>query len=76
MVAMKVKGARSYVIQYGAMGSGGTLPATWTATPAIKSKPATKINGLTPGTTYAFQVRALGHEGYTDWSHSVTRMVI
>src|SRR5690348_13749168 len=46
-----VKGARSYVIQFGGMGPGGTPPTTWSTTPAIKSKPPTKINGLTPGTT-------------------------
>ena len=34
------------------------------------------INGLTPGTTYLFQVRALGRSGYTDWSDSATRMSI
>jgi len=71
-----VKGARSYVIQYGPLGPGGTPPTTWASTPAVKSRPASLITGLTPGTTYAFQVRALGPEGYTDWSPSVTRMVI
>ena len=48
-------------------------PAAWTSTPAIKSRPATKITRLTPGTMYAFQVRALGHEGYTDWSRRSER---
>ena len=71
-----IKGARSYVIQYGPTGSGGTPPVTWLSTPAIKAQPATKINGLTPGTMYAFQVRALGPDGYTDWSPSITRIVI
>jgi hypothetical protein len=32
------------------------------------------VNGLTPGTTYAFQVRVRGPLGYTDWSDSVTFM--
>ena len=35
-------------------------------------RPSTTIAGLTPGTTYAFQVRALTKNGYTDWSDSVT----
>ena len=35
---------------------------------------AITVTGLTPGTTYAFQMRALGRLGYTDWSDSVTRM--
>ena len=34
------------------------------------------LNGLTPGTTYAVQIRAYGTLGYTEWSDSVTRMVI
>jgi hypothetical protein len=71
-----IKGARSYVIQYGPTGSGGTPPVTWLSTPAIKAQPATKIKGLTPGTMYAFQVRALGPDGYTDWSPSITGIVI
>jgi len=33
------------------------------------------INNLTPGTTYAFQVRAVGGStGYTDWSDPVAHM--
>jgi len=32
------------------------------------------VDGLTPGATYAFQVRARGRLGFTDWSDSVTRM--
>jgi hypothetical protein len=34
------------------------------------------IGGLTPGTTYAIQVRAYGQLGYTEYSDSATRMVI
>jgi len=71
-----VRGARSYVIEYGATGNGGAPPTTWMSTPAVKAKPATKISGLTVGVMYAFQVRALGPEGYTDWSPSVTRIII
>ena len=71
-----VRGARSYFIQYGAIPPGGTAPIIWSTTPAVKSVPATKINGLTPATTYAFQVRALGPDGYTDWSPSITRTII
>ncbi len=32
------------------------------------------ISNLTPGTTYTFQVRALGRLGYTNWSDPVSRM--
>jgi hypothetical protein len=41
-----------------------------------KAKTAVAINGLTPGTTYAIQVRAYGQLGYTEYSDSATRMVI
>ena len=40
------------------------------------TKAAAPINGLTPGTMYAIQVRAYGKLGYTDWSDSATRMCI
>jgi hypothetical protein len=71
-----VRGARSYLVQYGLMGPDGAPPASWSSTPAIKAKPATRIDGLQPGKMYAFQVRALGPDGYTDWSPSLTRIVI
>ena len=33
------------------------------------------IGNLTPGTTYSFQIRALGRLGYTNYSDAVNRMV-
>ena len=66
--------AHSYDVRYSALVNG--TPAAWiTVTVTVAKKPIT-INGLTPGTTYAFQVRALGGAGYTDWSDSATRMSI
>jgi hypothetical protein len=35
-------------------------------------RPSTTIAGLTAGTTYALQVRALTKNGYSDWSDVVT----
>ena len=33
------------------------------------------VNGLTPGTNYTFQVRAIGGStGYSDWSDPVSHM--
>lgn len=50
---------------------------TWTARTLTKARPAVRISDLTPGTIYAFQVRALGKDGnYTGWSNSVTRRCI
>ncbi len=51
-------------------------PAAWIIVTATKAQSPVAFNNLTPGTTYAFQVRALGKAGYTDWSDSVTRMCI
>jgi hypothetical protein len=65
--------AVSYVAQYAAMGSDGK-PGSWTELAPVTVIRSITINGLTPGTTYAFQVRALGRAGYTNWSDSVTRI--
>jgi hypothetical protein len=70
-----VLAALSYDLRFGAVPPGATAPATWTDQ-VVTSTKAFTISGLTPGTVYAFQVRALGRLGYTDWCDSVTRMCI
>jgi hypothetical protein len=50
------------------------MPATWTEQAITSVKSATTVSHLTPGTVYAFQVKALTKSGYTDWSDSVTMM--
>jgi len=42
--------------------------------PAVR--PPVLISGLTPGTTYVFQARAVTKTGYSDWSESVTRIAV
>ena len=64
----KVPKALSYDVHYGVVVNGAP-PATWTIVTIPGSKKWT-ITDLTPGTNYAFQVRALGRLGYTDWSAS------
>jgi hypothetical protein len=54
----------------------GVPPGNGTIVTATVAKTPIPINGLTPGTIYALQVRALGKLGYTDWSDSATRMVV
>ena len=61
--------ARSYEIRYATV-TGGTV-ASWVIQAATTVRPAIPINGLTPGATYTFQVRALGRLGFTDWSDSI-----
>ena len=77
LVSIKpVRKAKSYELRCGAVGAGGAVPAAWSTLMAPKAKTAVPINGLTPGTTYAVQVRAYGQLGYTEYSDSATRMVI
>jgi len=68
-----VRGAKAYDLRFAAITS-TTPPTTWTVEPMPNLKVPFAVNGLTPGTTYAFQVRARGPLGYTDWSDSVTFM--
>jgi len=51
------------------------MPTSWTIETVPNAKTAAALNGLTPGTTYAIQVRAYGFLGYTEWSDSAVRMV-
>jgi hypothetical protein len=68
--------AKSYDVRVGAMGPGGTTPASWTTVTIPHSRKAAQLDGLTPGTIYAVQVRAYGSAGHTPWSDSATRMAI
>src|SRR3989442_11769732 len=70
---MSLPRARSHDVRYAPVPAGGGTPATWTTETFASAKIAVPISGLTPGTNYAFQVRAFGKAGYTDWSNSVTR---
>ena len=65
--------ALSYILRYAPVAGADGKPAWGELTPFTNTRSVT-VNGLTPGTTYLFQVRALGRTGYTDWSDSVTRM--
>jgi len=65
--------ALSYELRHAVLDSGGT-PGTWTTQLVTSVKTPLAVNGLTPGTTYAFQVRAMEKLGYTDWSDSATFM--
>jgi hypothetical protein len=66
----KLPKALSFDVRYG-VEVNGVPPATWTTVTIPGSKKWT-ITNLTPGANYAFQIRALGRLGYTDWSNSMT----
>ena len=69
-----VPGAGSYQLRWAPVRAGG-VPSEWTIQPITNIKSATVVIGLTLGTTYAFQARAVVQSGYTDWSDSVTQIV-
>jgi hypothetical protein len=66
--------AYSYEVRSSALVNG--IPGAWATVSITATRPPVSISGLTPGTIYAFQVRALGKLGFTDWSDSATRMCI
>jgi hypothetical protein len=70
-----VRKAKHYELHYGPVGAGGATPGSWVTLTLPNARTAT-VGGLTPGTTYAFQVRAYGVVGYTEWSNSAIRMCI
>jgi hypothetical protein len=69
-----VKKARHYEVRSGVMAGGTTAPTSWTTETVPSARPAPTIKGLTPGTTYAIQVRAYGKVGYTGWSDPAIRI--
>ena len=70
---MAQAGALSYQFRRAVVGPGGAL-GDWVEQPVGSTRPAVLVTGLIPGTNYAFQVRAVTNEGYTDWSPSITRI--
>jgi hypothetical protein len=64
------KGAVSYEVRYATVPAAGATP-TWASIVQTSPKGFT-VTGLTAGTAYEFQVRALGRLGYADWSEPVT----
>jgi hypothetical protein len=64
--------AKCYEVRMAAMGA-GNVPAPWQNAGLFTSSRIT-VADLVPGSTYAFQVRAIGTNGYTDWSNPVSRM--
>ena len=69
-----VQKAYTYDVRCSALVNG--LPGNWTISSVTSTKVAVAFNDLAPGTIYAFQARAMGRTGYTNWSDSATRMCI
>jgi len=66
--------ALSYLIRHAPVTNG--TPGNWTEQIVTGVKTPVTLNGLTPGTLYAFQARAMNKAGYSDWSDSVTLMCV
>ena len=66
-----VPGATSYELRYAQAVGGGAAPV-WTSQILTGVRTPVLLTGLTPATTYQFQVRALLKTGYTDWSDPVS----
>ena len=65
--------AFSYELRRAPSGN-GAAPEAWAYQGVPKARPPVLVEGLTAGTAYVFQVRALTASGYTDWSDPVTRI--
>ena len=64
---------RCYEVRFASVGAGGA-PGVWQPAGLFTSARAMPVNGLTPGTTQAFQVRAMGSNGFSDWSDPVVHV--
>jgi hypothetical protein len=66
--------AKCYEVRWATVGANNT-PGSWQPAGLFTVARSLKIAGLIPGTTYVFQVRAVGGStGYSDWSNPVSRM--
>jgi hypothetical protein len=65
--------AKCYEMRMAVVGA-NRVPEPWGAT-SLYTSSRIRIENLLPGTTYIFQVRAIGGSTrYTDWSNTVSRM--
>ena len=66
--------AKCYELRSAALGA-GNVPGSWQSAGLFTNSRSITMAGLIPGTTYLFQVRAVGGSaGYSDWSNPVSRM--
>jgi Fibronectin type III domain len=73
--AVDVPGAASYEVRSAVRQiDRSPRPDEWTVKQFSDTRKFLIVTGLTPGTFYVFQVRALIGETFTDWSNSATHM--
>jgi len=66
-----IRNAKMYELRYGPQ---GTPPDKMQVLGALTNSRSMPINGLTVGTTYTVQVRAIGTTGYSDWSDALNHI--
>ena len=72
--AKKVVNARTYDVEKATIGPDG-VRGPWQAGGLFTKSRGMLLSGLTPGTTYAVHVRAVGGStNYSDWSDPVSHM--
>jgi len=71
--AGKVPRARFYELRSAAVDPKGTL-SPWQDSGFFSKTRSMVVSNLTPGTNYAFQVRALGAGGFSDWSDPIVHV--
>jgi len=72
--ATRIARAKCYEARAAAMGA-GNVQGPWQAAGLFTGSRSMTVTGLVPGTTYVFQVRAVGGAtGYSGWSNPVSRM--
>ncbi len=66
--------ARTYEVRTAALG-GDKVSGSWQAGGLFTNSRSMPVGGLSPGTTYSIQVRAIGGStGYSDWSDPVAHI--
>ena len=70
----RIQNAKCFEVRSAAMSPDG-INGPWQAAGLFTSSRLMRIAGLVSGTTYSFQVRAIGGStGYSDWSNTVSRI--
>jgi len=71
---MPVANAHSYEVRVAVSGTGGAL-GPWQSAGIFSSTRNLSLTGLTPGTLYSIEIRAIGGStGYSYWSDAVSHM--
>jgi Fibronectin type III domain len=69
----KIPNAKTYEVQYAAVSPDGAQ-GPWQDPIPFTNTRSVRVNDLSPGTTYTFQVRGIGAIGPGDWSDPVSHM--